>query len=345
MNIGPLLNDKQAKRSVDKKDDKDEDIFSKETKPYALEAPAPPPLYPQEHYSQDSSYIEAPLLSQYISPIRYSLTFADISIPSHVPLWSANLRLYKRKIISDNSLLKRDSNPTENIEVHLISNSVGVDGKPLTHPVLIASHDIRTEEDGYVSFDITPGIQHWLQNHNRSSKLDIEVFIRCPESVSTGLQFLPSVKFDVPYPGSKDTNNAQLVLKVITGEKTNSRRRTRRELDRGISSEYCLANPDEINCCLRELTINFREDLGWSWIIAPRTIKTNYCQGLCPAIWPSATMSRSFLNRLRLTNPTSAPEPCCVAKKVKPLTILIAIKGKLYLNRLQDVIVDSCDCR
>ena len=263
----------------------------------------------------------------------------------HVPLWSANLRLYKRKIISDNSLLKRDSNPTENIEVYLISNSVGVDGKPVTHPVLISSHDIRTEDDGYVSFDITPGIRHWLQDQDRPSQLDIEVVIRCPESVSTGLKFLPSVEFDVPYPESKGNNNAQLVLKVITGERANNDKRARRQLDRGISSEYCLATPDEINCCLRELTINFREHLGWSWIIAPRTVKTNYCQGLCPAIWPSTTMSTSFLNRLRQTNPTSSPEPCCVAKKVKPLTILITVKGKLHLSRLQDVIVDSCDCR
>lgn len=230
--------------------------------------------------------------------------------------------------------------------MYYISTIVGIDGKPVTHRALIASHSVQTEDDGYVSFDITHGIKYWLHDWNRTSQLDIEVFIRCPESVSTGLKFLPSVKFDVPYPDSKENNNAQLVFKFLTGEITRTDdRRIKRELNPSINSEYCLSTPDEINCCLRELTINFRKHLNWTWIIAPATIKTNYCQGLCPALWPSATMSTSFLNRLRLTNPTSSPEPCCVAQKVKPLTILIAIEGQLYLSRLQDVIVDSCICR
>lgn len=314
---GPLRKDKPTKRGVDVKEGDD-------LQPHAL---------------SDSD------LSQYVSPIIYSLVFPDIDISEDTLLWSASLRLYKRKVISDNAALKRSANPTENVEVYLVSSTVGVDGKLVTHSVLITSQDVRTEEDCYTSFDVTSGVQKWLQdqkNKHLASPLHIKVVIRCPESVSTELLFLPSVQFDVPSRASKTANNAQLVLKVSSPDRKSNRER--RELSHGISSDYCLSTPDEVNCCLRELTINFRDDLGWDWVIAPKSIRMNYCQGLCPAIWPSRAMSTTLLNLLRQTNPTASPEPCCVAHKVKPLTLLIFNGGKHALSVLNDVIIDSCVC-
>lgn len=53
--------------------------------------------------------------------------------------------------------------------------------------------------------------------------------------------------------------------------------------DRGSSRP--VRSSTEKNCCVRQLYIDFRKDLGWKWIHEPKGYHANFCLGPCPYIW------------------------------------------------------------
>lgn len=235
---------------------------------------------------------------------------------------------------------------TENVEVYYVARIVSETRGETRNLVLVTSKDVDAQSEKYESFDVTNAVRACITAGHR--RLELEVVIQCPQSVSTGLAMLPTIEFVTEH--SKENRTAQLVVATLRKEEVQQedsefnkvRRRRKRN---GIDNQFCLANPDEFNCCLRKLVIDFRRDLGWTWIIAPRRFKPNYCQGLCPILWPSATMSTSLLLEYRKQNPTAAVEPCCVATSLRPLTLLMVLNGKIFLEELSGLIVESCICR
>ena len=330
--------------SDDKPPTDDKETFDKATTENELQPETVAPTEGSLQYSaiSDSLTAHQKSLQELLTPIQYELQFSDIRsrVPAHTPVWSATLQLYKRKVIHDGTLVKREPNPTENVEIYWMTTTVGEDGKTVDYSMLIKSQDVRTENDEYISFDVTEGVRTWLREES-SEQLDLKVVIRCPESVSTGLLFLPGVQFDT---ASKGLHNANLIVKVLV-ENENSNRTKRSTEELGSSREYCLANPDEIHCCLKETTVNIQEDLGLNWVLAPRTFQFTYCLGLCPRVWPSSTLNLEYRGKLRAVNPTSSPEPCCVPQDTRPLTVLTYENGRLVLKQLEGMIVDSCQCR
>ena len=49
--------------------------------------------------------------------------------------------------------------------------------------------------------------------------------------------------------------------------------------------------------------------------------------------------------KYRESNPTAAPEPCCVPHELKPLNVLMELEGELILYEIPEMITDSCICR
>ena len=295
------------------------------------------------------------VLQGYVVPLVYKLSFSDIDWTQTTAseLSSAELRLFKRKNIIDNTQIKRDTNPSEKVEVFRVWNSTARDGLEYR---FITSQNIGTERDEFVAFDVTSAIKDWLGARNQSEFLSFEVLVRAPQSVTSGLSFLPSIEFDVPgY--KKGQNNAQLVLSMPSvdgglnsqNEESNHQEsgsnRQKRQSVEGISSNYCLNNPDETNCCLRELIIDFHRDLNMTWVRFPLTYQVNYCEGFCPDYWPMVTHGAKFLNSYRENNPLSSPEPCCTAASTSPLTMLVYINGQMNFNYVPNMIVNSCICR
>ena len=277
-------------------------------------------------------------------PVSYKITFT-LGLPSDTLIWASDLRLFKRKKI--NKLhIKQNQNAVENVEVYYVSRGKNKDGKEVRNFVLVSSKDVSSEDDGYESFDVTQAVKKWA-TESLVETMELEVVIKCPEFVSTGLALLPSIEFVVS-DDNKENHTAQLVIATIQeeeGEPEGKNNVGRRKRQTAVNSQFCLSHPEEPNCCLRRLEINFKRDLGWSWILAPRSFIPNFCQGLCPFFWPSATMSTTLLIRYSTMNPTAAVEPCCVAAAMKPLTLLMVINGRIFLNELSDMIVDSCICR
>lgn len=123
--------------------------------------------------------------------------------------------------------------------------------------------------------------------------------------------------------------------------KGNGRRRKKRSLD----ADYCFSkNPNESNCCLRELYIDFRKDLKWNWVHAPTGYKANFCAGACPYLWSMDTQHATILSLYKSMNPRASSSPCCVPHTLNPLTIVYYNKGKFKVTQLSDMILLSCKC-
>ena len=320
-------------------------------------SPEETPTTPPETTTNRFSDAQTKVLQGYVAPLVYKLSFNDLDRTQTTTsaLSSAELRLFKRKKVVDDPQIKRDVNPIEKVEVFRVWNSTSRDGLEYR---FITSQNIDTERDEYIAFNVTNAIKDWLGARNQSDFVSFEVLVRAPQSVTSGLSFLPSIEFDVPGYG-KGQYNAQLVLAMPSVEDnleaqnqesnqqqgSGSSNRRKRQSEEGIDSEYCRDNPNETNCCLRDLIIDFHKDLNMTWVLTPRTYPVNYCEGLCPSYWPMATQSTKFLNSYRESNPLSAPEPCCTAASTSPLTMVVVINNRIYFNHVPNMIVNSCICR
>lgn len=345
---------REKRKTQDDKNQSDYDASDSENKNPDGKVTEPPDPSTTTAPTQDPKHptINGKTLDEYLSPVKYRLVFSNIeTVPVHL-IFSADLNLYKRKKHYNSPQIKLDSNPLETVEIYRVLQIAGRDGNMISHSVLIGSKLVSSESDGYEQFDVTEVVREWMKTAELLSDLQLKVVVRTPESIETGKSFLPSIEFDVPGFTVKGEKNAQLVISILREEEirnsdaqNSTARRRKRNTHNGVKKQYCFENRDEANCCVRELEIDFHRDLGWNWVLAPNSFQTNYCQGLCPYFWPSATQSTSFLMQLRQTNPTSAPEPCCVANSFKPLTLLMVINGRILLNELPDMRVESCICR
>ena len=124
-------------------------------------------------------------------------------------------------------------------------------------------------------------------------------------------------------------------------QQSSSKHRRKRSLD----ANYCFKrNPQETNCCLRHLFIDFREDLGWNWIHAPSGYQANFCAGACPYLWSMDTQHATILSLYKSMNPHASSAPCCTPKELEPLTIMYYNNGKYKFTQMSDMLLVSCKC-
>ena len=288
--------------------------------------------------------IDVSMYQDYVPPTSYRILF-NLDLKHDTLVWSSDLRLYKRKKIFNGFEAKQQKSArvTENVEVYQVLRALNDNEKEIRNVILLTSKDVDVQTDQYESFDVTHAVRTSISEG--SKVLELEVVVKCPQSLTTGLAFLPSIEFVT----TKENNTVQLVVATLKEEELEQsddyNKVRRRKRQSAIDSEFCLNNPQEHNCCLRKLVVNFRSDLGWRWVIAPRKFSPNYCEGLCPFFWPSVSMSTSLLIRYREMNPTAAVEPCCATSSFKPLTLLMVINGRIVVEELSDMIVESCICR
>ena len=204
---------------------------------------------------------------------------------------------------------------------------------------------ILNDGRNWEEFDITEAVQQCLidQPYKTELHLEIEIKLNPPENWQANEDaFFYNTD---PYAFFQNDNanletDTQLIVFAMNERDAEDSRRRKRQ----VTKDFCFSN-FTTNCCVRNLTINFKEDLGWTWIAAPEEYDPNYCSGDCPYLWPSATLFAEVLQTLKLLNPTAAAEPCCVAEDLLPLTILRYENGFPIFEPLSDMIVDSCICR
>ena len=94
--------------------------------------------------------------------------------------------------------------------------------------------------------------------------------------------------------------------------------------------------------CLRHsLVINFQEDLGFDFILAPSSFDLGYCNGVCP---PAPAIRRGFLRLLSPRVHLPIREECCAPSGYRSLEVLLKINGTFVIVELQGLTVSACHC-
>ncbi|XP_004540753.1 transforming growth factor beta-3 proprotein [Maylandia zebra] len=208
----------------------------------------------------------------------------------------------------------------------------------------------------WVSFDVTETVREWLMN--RRTNLGLEISVHCPchtfrpngDIIENAHEVL-EVKFkgmEAEYDeqsrvkSQKEQLYPHLILMMLPPHRLDAQASSRRR-KRALDTNYCFNNYEE-NCCVRQLYINFREDLGWRWIHQPEGYYANFCSGPCPYLRSADTTHSSLLSLYNTLNPEASASPCCVPQDLEPLTILYYVGRSPKVEQLSNMVVKSCKC-
>ena len=232
-------------------------------------------------------------------------------------------------IIQVELLLFQDSPlPCQNNTQFHIEIKASTDGPS---PVLSTKHT-GAEEPGYVTIDITPILTIWLTN-NSLGPVVLEVSAYC-----SGSSHCNRSLFDT---GVGDKSPKLIISEEV--EDGSSQRRLKRQSTTQSGIGYCGSEGTTL-CCLHPLTINFRDDLGFTFVLQPRQFDANYCSGVCPESASFTPQIFEFYSRLGAGSPVGSIEPHCGIRNTLSVQVLERVDGVLIIEELQDVIVTSCSC-
>lgn len=212
----------------------------------------------------------------------------------------------------------------------------------------------------WVSFDVTETVREWLMY--RETNLGLEVSVHCPcHTFSPNGDIVENVNevLEVRFKGmeseyeenrwdlgrlkkQKEQLLPHLILMMLPPHRLDVLPTSRRR-KRALDTNYCFSNYEE-NCCVRQLYIDFRQDLGWRWIHEPKGYHANFCSGPCPYLRSADTTHSSLLSLYNTLNPEASASPCCVPQDLEPLTILYYVGRTPKVEQLSNMIVKSCKC-
>ena len=227
-------------------------------------------------------------------------------------------------LLFQDSPLPRQSNTQFRIEI-----KASTDGPS---PVLSTKHT-GAEEPGYITFDITPILTIWLTN-NSMGPVVLEVSAYC-----SGSSHCNRSHFDT---GVGDQSPKLIISEEVEDDSLQRRLKRQSTTQSGIGS---CESESTIFCCLHPLTINFRDDLGFTFVLQPRQFGANYCSGVCPEVANSFTPQIfEFYSLLGAGSPAGSIEPHCGIRNTLSLEVLERVNSVFVIEELQDVIVTSCNC-
>lgn len=132
---------------------------------------------------------------------------------------------------------------------------------------------------------------------------------------------------------------AVLEVNMVTREDTHHLR-TRRGIE-------CTSN-NPTGCCLQPFSVH-RDDLNWSWLIAPTNIQLNYCRGSCDS-GTSPIFNHSsifYAHTMRQINSSLRMRllPCCTPKRLGDVQMLIKSgDDTIYRRTIPNLMVRECGC-
>lgn len=101
-------------------------------------------------------------------------------------------------------------------------------------------------------------------------------------------------------------------------------------------------------CQMHDFKVDF-DLIGWGpWIIHPKTFNARVCYGQCPSPVGhefTPTNHAMLQTLMKMKRPRSAPEPCCVPTKLRPLSMLYFEYDDIVVRHHEDMIAAECGCR
>uniref|UniRef100_A0A3Q1NIZ0 Transforming growth factor beta-1 proprotein n=2 Tax=Bos TaxID=9903 RepID=A0A3Q1NIZ0_BOVIN len=136
----------------------------------------------------------------------------------------------------------------------------------------------------WLSFDVTGVVRQWLTRREEIEGFRLSAHCSCDSKDNT-LQ-VDINGFSSGRRGDLATihgmNRPFLLLMATPLERAQHLHSSRHR--RALDTNYCFSSTEK-NCCVRQLYIDFRKDLGWKWIHEPKGYHANFCLGPCPYIW------------------------------------------------------------
>ena len=217
---------------------------------------------------------------------------------------------------------------------------------PTNGPTLIVNNTMHDEleQPGYKPFDITPIIAIWLKGGS-NGPLVLEVSAHCTDTPDCGKHILDcefgnkSPKLVVSREIEEDTLQQRLKRKADTPD------------DESSGFNETLVEESNETCSLHPLSINFQDDLGFDFIILPKSFSANYCLGTC--LYNEGPAVYQFYHLLGPNSPASSIQPHCIPRTYRSLEVLLKIrfpqgkgliKDTFVIEVLQGVTVTSCGC-
>ena len=181
---------------------------------------------------------------------------------------------------------------------------------------------------GYIRFNVTKAAVRWFQQ--KLNKVSLTLTVKCINSYQCDLRSEHIVKFST---SSKVMKVPHLVMETYVRHTTQINRRKR-------NTRYNFCSNSSQTCCLRQLTVNFKKDLGWNFVKLPTEIYVNYCGGFCLLGTDSTPSQFDVLARIH-----SSTYPCCSGATYEPVIMLIDDgNGAHSVLELPKMTVTSCQC-
>ncbi|XP_070994326.1 transforming growth factor beta-3 proprotein-like [Oncorhynchus clarkii lewisi] len=173
------------------------------------------------------------------------------------------------------------------------------------------------------------------RNRDREVRLDDELLQQQLRGPGSGL-----AKGQVDF----STKNPHLILTLRPSDRVDNPGKMTRKKRATADTTTCSRNSD-VDCCLRSLYIDFRQDLDWKWIHEPKGYKANFCSGSCPYLWSTDNHYNMILLLFNKLNPEASASPCCVPQDLEPLTIVYFMGRTPKVEQLSNMVVKFCRCR
>lgn len=247
----------------------------------------------------------------------------------------AELRLYQTP---------NERQPLSNVQINVCENTKGSENNTKYGcSYALDSKCSLSSEEKWISLDVTSVMRGWLNNPEGNNGVTVTVTSSATTAKDSDVS---PIYLGGPVDQTKEEDEPwpNILVWFVPRERVHStsRQRNRRSLD----WEYCKKQPRDPRCCLRSLYIDFKKDLRWKWIHAPKGYYANYCAGRCPLLW-GGTKQNHHISIMALYNkihPDTPGDPCCVPKAYEPLVILYFKDGQPKVDELSNMAVSECTC-
>ncbi|KAM6427794.1 transforming growth factor beta-1 proprotein [Liasis olivaceus] len=205
---------------------------------------------------------------------------------------------------------------------------------------------VKSEKE-WLSFDVTNVLRVWLASTDILGRFRLSTHCSCDskrEDLKVEIEGIVTKRGDQGQISRDKQQRPYLLIMAMTPERVDSHNHKRRKRST-LDADFCSSqSPEEKNCCVRRLYIDFRKDLKWKWIHEPKGYYANFCMGPCPYLWSSDTQYSKVLALYNQHNPSASAAPCCVPDELQPLGILYYVGRQAKVEQLSNMIVKSCRC-